>query len=888
MGVVDGTIERAGDEDWIRATLAPGVSYRIALESPDTSASFTVRTDVEEGGFSGAGQRFDTPSFTPDGVAQTVVTPAVGGDFYVAVNSFAGATDYTLTVEPQADDFADSAATSARLAPGQSLEGRHETAGDDDWVGMTLAAGQTYRIEIEAAPAAFATLFGAEDGRFAEEAGRAIFAATPVGQFGSGRSQIVVTPRETSEYFLSLQGPDGDWTVTLAEQADDFADTDATAGASAVGETISGTIETEGDRDWIRIPLEAGVTYRAEAVATEGGGAGFAPSVAVFSADDSSPGFGDALFFDAMATGRVEGPVFTAAVSGDYFFEVSSNLTPATGGYTLSVSEQVDDFADTTATDGLIAPGQTVSGTIEVPGDSDWIAADLSAGVTYRASLSAVSVPFGFVDLRAGSETDGAFPGESDRLESTLAGAAIPGAPTEIVFTPRVDARYYFIVPSSEFGLLPGDYTLALAEQADDFADNADTEGSVAPGATASGVIETAGDEDWFRVDLAAGTSYLVTATPDPEAAGLSLSGAVTFVETREDGEFEDGFRIDTAASDPTSFTTVQTVLTPRTDASFYIRVAGATGSGAYTVSVAEVEDDFADTSATLGTVEAGGSGLPLIEGGEGPDMLAGTPAAEEIRALGGDDLIAASGGDDLIQGGAGTDTVVYPGAASIDPNDTDPRAPLPVPEGATRPALSDAGALTVSAPDGTDRLTGVERVEVADGAYLYDIGIGPELAALYDRIGAGEIGEEERIEPVGDDLATVYRLYGAAYGRTPDEAGLRFWLDLFERDQITQRELAEAFITVPEFQLRYDGDPDTPGFQEPSDEEYISLLYDNALRRELDEDGFAFWLAQLESGAFDRVEMLIFFADSPENVTRTRSFLEDGVVVLPEDDMLM
>ncbi len=284
----------------------------------------------------------------------------------------------------------------------------------------------------------------------------------------------------------------------------------------------------------------------------------------------------------------------------------------------------------------------------------------------------------------------------------------------------------------------------------------------------------------------------------------------------------------------------------------------------------------------------AGGGGDDTLLGDAGNDVIDGEAGNDSLLGGPGDDRLIGGEGLDSFDGGPGADSLVFAGSALIDPNDIDPRAPLAPPDGAVRPELGPAGPVSLATPAGAQTLAGIERIELEDGSYLYDIGIGPELAALYDRIGAGEIGEEERVEPVGDDLATVYRLYGAAYGRTPDEAGLRFWLDLFERDQITQRELAEAFITVPEFQLRYDGDPDTPGFQEPSDEAYISLLYDNALRRELDQGGFEFWVQRLESEDFDRVDMLIFFADSPENVTRTRSFLEDGVFVLPEDDMMM
>ncbi len=283
-----------------------------------------------------------------------------------------------------------------------------------------------------------------------------------------------------------------------------------------------------------------------------------------------------------------------------------------------------------------------------------------------------------------------------------------------------------------------------------------------------------------------------------------------------------------------------------------------------------------------------GGAGNDTLLGEEGADVLDGGAGRDSLEGGPGNDVFLGSEGADVLSGGPGMDRLIFPGSALIDPNDTDPRNPLPAPDGAVRPELGANGPSALDTPGARQTLSSIERIELDDATYLYDLAIGAELASLYARIESGQIGETERIQPVGDDLATVYRLYGAAYGRTPDEAGLRFWAERYANGEIAQRQLAEAFITVPEFEFRYDGDPDMAGFQEPTDEEYISLLYDNALRRELDQSGFEFWVEQLESGAFDRVEMLIFFADSPENITRTRPYLEDGVVVLSEDDAMV
>ncbi len=223
------------------------------------------------------------------------------------------------------------------------------------------------------------------------------------------------------------------------------------------------------------------------------------------------------------------------------------------------------------------------------------------------------------------------------------------------------------------------------------------------------------------------------------------------------------------------------------------------------------------------------GAGVARIVGTGGDDALAGTAASEAIGGFAGDDRIAGSPGDDTLSGSLGTDTAVY--AA--------PRDALGI-------ALGADGAVTVTAADGTDRLLQIERIEVADGALLYDLLDAPELGF-------------------------VYRSYAAAYGRAPDEAGLRFNLAAVEAG-LAPDALAEAFVETPEFALLYGADP--------AAERYVDALYENALGREADGPGRAFWVSALEAGGLDRAGLLSVFAESPENVARTEPDLADGAFV--------
>ena len=61
----------------------------------------------------------------------------------------------------------------------------------------------------------------------------------------------------------------------------------------------------------------------------------------------------------------------------------------------------------------------------------------------------------------------------------------------------------------------------------DDYSATIDTTGSVAVGGSATGDIESAGDRDWFAVELEAGRTYQLDLEGSPTGDG-TLSGTYT------------------------------------------------------------------------------------------------------------------------------------------------------------------------------------------------------------------------------------------------------------------------------------------------------------------------------------------------------------------------
>ena len=103
-------------------------------------------------------------------------------------------------------------------------------------------------------------------------------------------------------------------------------------------------------------------------------------------------------------------------------------------------------------------------------------------------------------------------------------------------------------------------------------------------------------------------------------------------------------------------------------------------------------------------------------------------------------------------------------------------------------------------------------------------------------------------------------RLYTAYFLRNPDVGGLRFWVGRLAGGQ-SLGGVSQFFSQSAEFEERY-GDL--------GDSAFIDLVYTNVLGRSPDATGRAFWLTQLDSGAYDRGRIMSGFSESPEFVADT------------------
>ena len=207
-------------------------------------------------------------------------------------------------------------------------------------------------------------------------------------------------------------------------------------------------------------------------------------------------------------------------------------------------------------------------------------------------------------------------------------------------------------------------------------------------------------------------------------------------------------------------------------------------------------------------------------------------------------DILSGNDGNDIINGGDSRDIALY----FFDISDY------------SVTVSDDRQSVAVTGPDGADTLLNIERLAFGDNYVALDID--------------GNGGQ-------------AYRLYQAAFGRTPDKAGVGYWIRRMDGG-LELVEVSARFIDSNEFRKLYGEDPEN--------EEFLTALYRNVLKRGPDNEGYAWWLNQLDNNparTWDKV--LTEFSESPENYAAVLPAIENGFEYIqtntaspPEFDFLL
>ena len=134
----------------------------------------------------------------------------------------------------------------------------------------------------------------------------------------------------------------------------------------------------------------------------------------------------------------------------------------------------------------------------------------------------------------------------------------------------------------------------------------------------------------------------------------------------------------------------------------------------------------------------------------------------------------------------------------------------------------------------------------------------------------------EEGLDPANGTLAfdtdgiagQAYRIYQAAFDRTPDTAGLSYWIKSMDKGT-SLIEVASGFVGSSEFAAVYGA--------HASDQTFVSKLYENVLGRAGEAAGIDYWTGQLAAGQ-TRADVLAGFSESAENIVGVSGAIADGI----------
>lgn len=207
-----------------------------------------------------------------------------------------------------------------------------------------------------------------------------------------------------------------------------------------------------------------------------------------------------------------------------------------------------------------------------------------------------------------------------------------------------------------------------------------------------------------------------------------------------------------------------------------------------------------------------------------------GTINADILYGTQNNDVFIPSKGNDSISAGNGIDTVLFSDKASA------------------YQISKQGSSLIVShrtwlGNDDVDVLDGIERLIFTDQAVAFD--------------SSGNAGK-------------AYRIYQAAFDRTPDAAGLGYWMSRMDSG-LSLEQVAQGFLGSTEFRVLYGSNPSTSTF--------VSKLYFNVLHRTPETSGYNYWNSLINTGKINKAQALAEFSESTENQIQVAGAIQQGMV---------
>ena len=342
------------DRDWFAVELEAGKSYRIDLEGSVTGSG-TLNDPYLRGVYDADGVYLNETSGNHGTGRNSRVyfTAEEDGTYYVAATSHRYAREggtYTLSVTDVTDSFSDDhrsdTQTTGTVAVGGSTTGEIDYENDRDWFAVTLEANRAYQFDLKGLLTGDGTIYDPYLGGIFDANGNLMRNTRNDDGGERQNSRVVFTPAEDATYYVAAGGHggyrvnEGTYTLSVTDVTasfyDDYRSDTQTTGTLAVGGSVTGAVDYEGDEDWFAVTLEASQTYRFDLEGSlTGAGTLYAPYLGgIYDANANKLGSDDVGEF---LNTRVE---FTATADATYYVSVS-DWWDGEGTYMLSVEEVI-------------------------------------------------------------------------------------------------------------------------------------------------------------------------------------------------------------------------------------------------------------------------------------------------------------------------------------------------------------------------------------------------------------------------------------------------------------------------------------------------------------------------------------------------------------------
>lgn len=242
-----------------------------------------------------------------------------------------------------------------------------------------------------------------------------------------------------------------------------------------------------------------------------------------------------------------------------------------------------------------------------------------------------------------------------------------------------------------------------------------------------------------------------------------------------------------------------------------------------------------ADLALRFNTVErvivtGNGNDAIIVNGDKNTTVDAGN-GNDTIETTGGNDLITGGNGSDSISSGAGSDTII-----------------------------SGTGSDTIDGGSGRDVVTFTGSVQdytvaVVNGALVVTSKADASNAATIRNVEFISFDNGQAINVAANSTeATVLRLYQGILNRDAEKGGADYWINELTSKGASLSSIANSFLNSAELSAKGN----------LNNEQFVEMLYQNALGRNPEEEGKAYWLNLLDNGQ-DRADVAVGIVGSVE-----------------------